>query len=448
MKIYLLLLLFLWSQAISAQLSISRGSQFLLAGGAQVTLQNADLINNGNFIAGNGTIRFSGNNPSFIRGTQPIQFFEFVIDKSNNSSVLLQRDIGVSHQVFFSSGFLDLNGFNADLGTKGSLVNENENSRVIGMNGGQVISTAVLNGPLLENPGNLGAVISSTQNLGSVSVKRGHQSQNGNGLTRSILRYFDITPVNNVNLGASLQINYFDAELNSLDENTLTFYKADDGVNWTNQGFVSRSTSTNFVAKTSISSFSRWTLSNNNTILPVLFTLFDAKCEGNTIVIRWKTGQEQNSDHFNIEKSIDGVNWTVIGSAPAAGNSASEKTYSFTDTNPGQKNSYRVAEYDIDRRAQYTVVLTSSCDLTDKFSVWPNPLHDVVMINIVTSNDSQATISIFDNKGALVKRQTAPILQGSNQLRIDLKSLASGAYTLQGNWNSGKTSKALKIIKQ
>jgi hypothetical protein len=148
-----------------------------------------------------------------------------------------------------------LNGFDLDLGSTGSLVNENENSRVIGPNGGQVSSTAILNGALLENPGNLGAVISSTQNMGSVAIKRGHQSQNGVGLTNSILRYYDITPANNVNLEASLQINYFDAELNGLNENTLVFVKTDNGVNWTTQGFDSRSTTTNFVTKTGISSF-------------------------------------------------------------------------------------------------------------------------------------------------------------------------------------------------
>jgi hypothetical protein len=448
-SILLVLLELLLVHTVSAQLTITPGAQFSSFSDTKLTLENTDLVNNGNLlIATTSPVSFTGDAASFIAGDGAVQLFKLEINKTGNQSVSLRKTIGVGSNVQFTAGFLNLNGFNLDLGSTGRLVNENENSRVIGTNGGQVIANAVLNGPSLENPGNLGAIISSTQNLGNVIVKRGHQPQKGNGLTRSISRYFDITPANNINLDASLQINYFDGELNGLDENILTFFKTDDGVNWTSQGFASRNTSTNFVTKTSISSFSRWTLSNINTALPVLFTLFNAKCEGNRVAITWKTGQELNSDHFDIEKSIDGISWTVIGNVPAAGNSASEKTYSFIDNNPGQKNSYRVAEYDIDRRPQYTIVLTPSCDLTDKFSVWPNPLHDVIVINIVTSNDSRGMISIFDNKGALVKRQEASILQGSNQLRVDLTSLANGVYTLQASWSNGEISKAVKIIKQ
>src|SRR5262249_37360711 len=147
-------------------------------------------------------------------------------------------------------------GFNTNLGTTGFLQNENENSRVTGPNGGEVLFDTVLNAPVAANPGNLGAVITSTQNLGDVIIKRGHESQViGNGASNSLFRYYEIIPANNNNLNATLRFNYFDGELGSLDESKLVFYKSDDSTNWAIQGFTSGNATTNFVEKTAINSY-------------------------------------------------------------------------------------------------------------------------------------------------------------------------------------------------
>jgi hypothetical protein len=44
--------------------------------------------------------------------------------------------------------------------------------------------------------------------------------------------------------------------------------------------------------------------------------------------------------------------------------------------------------------------------------------------------------------------QKASIMQGSNQLRIDLRSLANGAYSLSVDWNDGQTKKNVQVLKQ
>jgi hypothetical protein len=450
MKTQLLILLMLLSTyMLTAQLTITPGAQFSAAGNIQLTLQNADLVNNGNFTSGNSLISFIGNASSSISGTQPIQFFELELNKSNNTFVVLQRAIDVTNRILFSSGFLNLNGFNTDLGTTGFLDGEHENSRITGTNGGQVLFNTLLNAPAGTNPGNLGAIISSNQNLGNVIIKRGHEAQvNGFGLTSSILRYYDIVPVNNTGLNATFRFKYFDGELINFSENALILFKSDDAINWSAQGFTSKDAAANFVEKTGVGSFSRWTLSSDNNPLPVRFILFNAKCEGTNVLLTWKTAQEQNSNHFNIEKSADGIRWTVIGSLPAAVNSVTERNYSFTDNNPVQNSFYRIAEYDLDERAQYSSILRSSCNATDIFKLWPNPVHDMVFINIVAGNESQAIIKLFDSKGALVKLQSATVLQGNNQFNVDMKSMANGVYSLTMYWNNGQTKQTVQVLKQ
>ena len=222
----LILLQLLCACTLSAQLVITPGAQFSIAGFLPVTLQNTDLVNNGNFTTGNSVIRFAGNAASSISGSQPIQFNELDINKTGNNSVLLQRTIGVTQRVLLSSGFLHLNGFNVDLGTTGHLDGEQENARIIGPSGGEVLFNVNLNSPTGSNPANLGVFITSGRDLGNVIIRRGHQSQtNSAGLGNSILRYYDIIPANNTNPDATLRVRYFDGELNGLSENSLVFFR-------------------------------------------------------------------------------------------------------------------------------------------------------------------------------------------------------------------------------
>lgn len=448
MKIIFLIVIFFSAYAASAQLIVGTGAQFSLAGNIRLTLQNTGLVNNGSFTTGNSKVAFKGDASSTINGSQPIQFFEIEMDKTNNSTVQLLRPINVTDRILLTSGFLDLNGFNADLGSTGHLDGEQENTRIIGPNGGEVLFNVNLNSPAGSNPANLGIFITSGQDLGNVTLKRGHQSQPvGNSTGNSIFRYYDILPANNSNLNAVLKFKYFNSELNGLDENSLVFFK-NDGTSWANLGFNSRDTVANFVEKSGISSFGRFTLSNINSPLPVRYTFFNVKCEDSKVQINWKTGQEQNSSHFNIERSADGINWSVIGTLPAKGNSNTESSYSFTDSDPRQTNLYRIAEYDLDSHIQYTSVLRSMCNGTDQFSLWPNPVYDRVYFNIVASGNSPAMIRIFDSKAALVKMQKLSVVQGSNQFNVDLSSLANGVYLFAIEWNYGEMKKEVRIIKQ
>ena len=446
----MVLLPLLWTSALSAQLTITPGAQFSIFSDTKLTLQNTDLINNGNLLlATTSPVSFTGDVSSFIGGDEAVRFFKLEINKTGNQSVFLQKTIGIGNGVFFISGFLNLNGFDLDLETTAHLDGEREDSRITGANGGQVSFSTVLNAPAGANPGNLGAIFSSSQNLGNVIIKRGHQAQvNGSGLDNSILRYYDIVPANNTDLNATLRFNYFNGELNGINENSLVLFKSDNAINWSAQGFTSRDATANFVEKTGIGSFSRWTLSTIDNPLPVRFILFNAKCGDNKIAILWKTAQEQNSSRFDIEKTVDGIQWVVIGSVQAAGNSSNERTYSFTDSNPVPNSQYRIAEHDLDGRVQYTSILRSSCNATDVFNLWPNPTHDMIFINIVAANESQAMIKVFDSKGALAKIQKTAVLQGSNQISIDMKSLANGVYHLSTEWNNGQMKKTVQVLKQ
>jgi hypothetical protein len=430
------------------QLYISPGGQLRLLGNTQLTLHNTNLINNGNIAPGLSLVTFTGNNNSTISGSQNVAFNDVEIKKINGSAVLLQRNIFVSHNAIFTSGNLNLNGFILDLGESGSLVGEKESSRIMGSNGGQILYSTDLNNPNIINPANLGLMITSAQNLGRVLIRRGHKSQvNNYGNGNSILRYYDIVPMNPVPFSATLRIKYFDGELNGLTENSLVFWNSSDNLHWINKGFTSGNTNINYVEKTGINTFGRWSLSSNNNPLPVRFILFNLKCEYTKVWLNWKTAQEQNSSHFAVEKSANSINWTAIGNVPAAGNSNTEKSYSFADKNPVTNCYYRIAQYDLDGRAVYTSIFKSPCSKAEQFTVWPNPFNDKIFVNIPAENKLDVVIKLFDGKGALVKKQNAIVQAGVNQLTILTGELSHGMYTLSIETVEGSLHKSVKLIK-
>lgn len=435
-------------QSAFAQLTITAGAQFVLTGNAQLTLSNMDFVNNGSFSPGSGSVLFTGNAVNLITGSQNTTLYNLAVGKTGGS-VALQVPIAVSHQVLFTSGLLNLNGNDLNLGTTGLLAGEQETSHIIGPNGGNVVFTASLNAPSSANPGNLGIVITSTQNMGSTVIRRGHLSQtNMEGAGSSILRYYDIQPANNTSLDATLRLNYLDEELNGLDENTLALFEKQGTEKWMNLGLDSRNTGTNYVEKNGVSSLGRFTLSSSNNALPVKFIAFTMQCNGNAVVITWKTAQEMNSHYYLVEKSSDGVLWNVLGNVPAAGNAVVENDYVYVDNNAAANGYYRIAEYDLDGNTTYTSVLKNAgCNSQEAIKIWPNPVGDVLYINMTVHTASEAVIRFFDGKGALVKQQSAGLIRGSNLVAFDVKGIAAGLYFATITYNNGEQ-QTEKVIKK
>lgn len=441
---------------LSAQntLKVQAGAVIYTTGGAIITLQDMNLDNDGtiNQQAGEGKFIFSGTANNTIAGSSNPLFDILQIQKTGGAKLLLLRNISIGSSINFSSGLIDLNNNNILLQPTAFLVGEGESSHITGPTGGYVEITNTFNPAVPNNFGNLGAVLTSSQNLGSTRIRRGHQSQtNGGGQGNSIFRYFDISPSNNTALNATLRFHYFDAELYApLIENSLVLWKSIDNVHWTNAGFTSRDVVANYVEKTGIADFSRWTLSSVTNPLPVHFTLFTVYCQNNNVLITWRTAQEQNSSNFQVQKSVDGINFSTIGIQPASGNSNTEKTYSFTDHTVSQHPVYyRICETDINGRMQYTPVNRLVCGaFAEELKVWPNPVRQVLSVNINTAYPSAVSIKLFDSKGALVLVQYGNLLRGSNLLNINTNQLASGSYNIILDWNNGQSHKAVEIIKQ
>jgi hypothetical protein len=359
----------------------------------------------------------------------------------------LQNHILVNNQVSFTTGLLNLNNYNITLDAAASLSGESETSRITGTTGGYVQITSNLNAPSAVNPGNLGAVITSTQNLGSTLIRRGHVSQkNGWGTGNSIFRYYDITPANNTALNATVNYNYFDAELNSLDENALIVATTTDNITWTNQGFDARNTATNIVTKSGFASFGRITLSTPLNALPLVWGSFNTVCKDNGVTITWKTMQESNTSVFYVRRSSNGRDWQTIASLPAAGNSSSTITYSYTDGLSFPGALYRLVQEDRNGAQTVSPFLQSNCTVSDALAVYPNPVYNSCWVSIQSAGNRTVMMRLYDSKGVLVKQQLESVQTGGSQIAFSMNGLAQGVYNLVVSWGNGNR-RTIKIEK-
>jgi hypothetical protein len=86
-----------------------------------------------------------------------------------------------------------------------------------------------------------------------------------------------------------------------------------------------------------------------------------------------------------------------------------------------------------------------STTLAPTFMVYPNPVKNIANINIGAIQTDEVKLLLYDPKGTLIKSEQAKLSKGSNQLQMDMSTLAQGTYTLIISWSNNN--KVIKIIK-
>ena len=174
--------------------------------------------------------------------------------------------------------------------------------------------------------------------------------------------------------------------------------------------------------------------------LPVGLVDFEAVKMENVVLLNWSTASETNSGQYEVERSFNGKNWSKIGSVPAAEESDSLRSYSFTDADArpahalGRENLYRLKMLDRDSTFAYSRVRSVVFDVNGEVALFPNPVTISDQLHIRISDLSVITqIRIFDTNGKLVLR---PALANT----IDTRKLEAGLYIVEITYTDGSVS--------
>jgi hypothetical protein len=413
-------------------IKIMPGTTFTLTGGDYyIVLQDgAHFENDAAVQSSNLILKAAGTGNSEIKGSAALGIGSLDVNVDPGQSILLQKDIDIQNGINFTSGLFDLNNHNAVLASTALLAGENENSRTVGSLGGSIQITQDLNAPLAENPGNLGMVITSGANWGSTLIKRSHMIQTSSNGGTSIARSFDILPSTNTGLSAFLRMYYYDAELNSIDENLLDFFQSNNNsTTWNNIGSVSRNTIQNFVNMNGIQNMSLFTLSSNINPLPLSLTFISITCTDKRPQLQWRVANPQDVLLFKIERSADASKWQSLDTQIPL-NPSPEHEYQFTDMS-GSYSYYRLQMVEKNGAVFSSPVQKANCaNGSNTFTLLQNPVDRDVRINIHASLDLRGSAVIYDMQGKLLITAPLAVSAGDAELSYDVSGLASGMYQI------------------
>ncbi len=168
--------------------------------------------------------------------------------------------------------------------------------------------------------------------------------------------------------------------------------------------------------------------------LPVTLTTLSATPKDNsTVILQWSTSSESNNRGFEIQRSTDGRNWSMIGFVNGAGNSSTTMNYSYKDENLSARHYYyRLKQIDIDNRFVYSPTVSAILDGKETFVLeqnYPNPFRNETILKFTLPRASKVNLSLFDMNGRLVKTLINGSKEsGTHAISFNAGSLSSGLY--------------------
>jgi hypothetical protein len=184
--------------------------------------------------------------------------------------------------------------------------------------------------------------------------------------------------------------------------------------------------------------------------LPVELVYFRGKLRADGhAVLSWGTASEKNSSYFELQRSTDGRNYSLVQTVAAAGTSTQARNYEQTDPLPLSKVTYyRLLQVDQDGTKNYSsVVPLAPGKLALQLNVWPNPVAAGELVNLrIDGLENQTTpVRVRVHSAAstkLVLDKTLPA--GSVESSWIVTGWAAGVYLVEVQTAAG--SKVTRLL--
>ncbi len=182
-------------------------------------------------------------------------------------------------------------------------------------------------------------------------------------------------------------------------------------------------------------------------LLPIKLHSFSAVERTGSVVLNWKASSENTTEHFEIERSTDGVNYTRLADIHAKG--IGNYDYSFTDNSPVKGTGfYRLKLINPDGRFTYSDILNVKYQPKDVYisALYPAVANSKINLVITASKNLPAILQIVDAQGTVIKRSSINLTTGSNSIPVDIRSLPAGNYFIRLRVNGSSFTE--RFIKQ
>jgi hypothetical protein len=162
--------------------------------------------------------------------------------------------------------------------------------------------------------------------------------------------------------------------------------------------------------------------------LPLDFLSFTGRKVNEKVALQWQTENENNTSHFDVERSSNGVQFTRIGQVTSR-NMPGQQNYASEDATPLKGlNLYRLKQVDRDGAFKYSAIINvyfGDGDSED-LKLFPQPAQSYINL-VFGGNGSALFIQVYDAAGKMVINERK---QNNTVVRVETSTLARGSYWL------------------
>lgn len=165
---------------------------------------------------------------------------------------------------------------------------------------------------------------------------------------------------------------------------------------------------------------------------------FNASSGRNCFTLTWNSAVTPSCDHFDVERSLDGVKFEKMGEVKVQ--ATPDAQYSFKDNfRPilARNNDfyYRLRQADLNGQVSYSKMLIARVYNTKSLaslSVTPDPTINDILVNIQLKENAFVVMKISDKSGNQIVRKSEKAQNGMSTYQLEgSNSLAPGQYMLE-----------------
>lgn len=170
---------------------------------------------------------------------------------------------------------------------------------------------------------------------------------------------------------------------------------------------------------------------NCDLVLPITLTDFYAKPNESSVELNWHVEKEENVNYYQIERSIDGLNFSLVSTinSISAGAGKFNLDYNTTDFNPKNGiNYYRLVNVDNDGSTQYSKIIMVNFNQTNSSNVWVNQTEKDIIVSFEPSFTNK-TFYLMDMNGKNIG-EYKNFNTNLNYFTIEKLNLSKGLYVI------------------
>ncbi|RRN77551.1 T9SS C-terminal target domain-containing protein, partial [Pseudoxanthomonas sp. SGD-10] len=166
--------------------------------------------------------------------------------------------------------------------------------------------------------------------------------------------------------------------------------------------------------------------------VPVKLIAFNARAEGDKVLLNWQTVSESNNEQFIVERSSDGKHFESLLYVKGAGNSNEYLSYSATDHTPlNGKSYYRLRQTDFNGNSTLSDIrMVNFFPEHQGLTITPNPVADYATIHF-SGETELLDFTLIAASGQTILTGRGNVTHINQEINKVIPALKTGLYIIQ-----------------